>query len=94
MNQRELSERIERLISPVIVSLGLECVEVKYGGGILQIIIDKEGGVTLEDCERTSRMVGTLLDVEDPIPHSYTLEVSSPGVDRGLKKREECEKFK
>jgi ribosome maturation factor RimP len=58
-----------------------------YGRGkvVLRVSIDKEGGVTLDDCAHFSRSLGTILDVEDPLPRSYTLEVSSPGLDRPLR---------
>ncbi len=55
------------------------------GKVVLRAVIDKEGGVTLDDCERFSRNLSALLDVEDPLPRSYTLEVSSPGLDRPLR---------
>ena len=53
--------------------------------GLLRLFIDREGGVTLDDCERVSEQIGALLDVEDPLPGSYVLEVSSPGFDRRLR---------
>jgi ribosome maturation factor RimP len=53
--------------------------------GLLRLFIDREGGVTVDDCQRVSEQVGALLDVEDPLPGSYVLEVSSPGFDRRLR---------
>jgi ribosome maturation factor RimP len=89
MDKKELNEKIRSLAEPILVSLGLDLVEVAYAGnfrnGVLRIFIDKPGGVTLEDCERAHRYLGHALDVEDPIPHAYTLEVSSPGLDRPLR---------
>src|SRR5262245_37819367 len=60
---------------------------------ILRISIDKPGGVTLDDCAAVSQRVGLVLDVEDVIPHQYTLEVASPGLDRGLYKEADYERF-
>ena len=62
--------------------------------GLLRIYIDKEGGVTIGDCERISREVGRTLDVEEVIDHPYTLEVSSPGLTRALKKKSDFERYK
>lgn len=89
-----LRERLIALIEPVLVRLGYELVELEYAAGrsqaVVRIFIDKpegqEGqGITVEDCERVSREVAALLDVDDPIPTAYTLEVSSPGFDRLLR---------
>lgn len=75
----------------------LELVHVELVGGrghqILRIYIDKPGGVTHEDCVAVSEQVSVILDVEDPIPGAYTLEVSSPGLDRGLYKPADYERF-
>jgi ribosome maturation factor RimP len=76
---------------------GIEVVDVELAGGgnrrLLRIYIDKPGGVSHADCELVSQQVGTILDVEDLIPGSYTLEVSSPGVERRLKKAADFERF-
>jgi ribosome maturation factor RimP len=70
-------------------------VDVELTGSLrkplARVFIDKEGGVTLEDCEKVSRALSALLDVEDPIPASYVLEVSSPGLDRPLKRLKDFE---
>lgn len=83
-------ERVKALAHPILSSLGLDLVEVEQKGGrgrvLLRIYIDKAGGVTLKDCEQASIYLGHALDVEDPIPLAYTLEVSSPGLDRPLKR--------
>lgn len=79
--------RLLRLIRPVIEELGLELVQLEYGSGRgahLRVYIDKPGGVTIADCETVSRALSDLLDAHDPIPRSYVLEVSSPGVERPL----------
>jgi ribosome maturation factor RimP len=89
---------LAKLIEPTIVGLGYELsdLEVKLNerDGIVRIYIDKlPDGVGMEDCEAVSRQVSALLDVEDPIPGNYTLEVSSPGLDRRLTKLEHFERF-
>jgi ribosome maturation factor RimP len=68
---------------------------LKLGGrsGVVRIFIDKPGGVGLEDCEIVSSQVSTFLDVEDPVPGNYTLEVSSPGLDRKIRKPEHFQRF-
>jgi ribosome maturation factor RimP len=97
MNIQELKNKIVEIINPVIenMNVDLEDVElIKMGRKVrLKVFIDKEGGVNLDDCEQVSREIGAQLDVEDPIPYSYTLEVSSPGLDRPLKKPEDFKKF-
>jgi ribosome maturation factor RimP len=84
-----LRDRLIGLIEPVLGRLGFELVELEYGYGRsraqLRVFIDREGGVGLEDCAGVSRELSALLDVEDPIPGGYTLEVSSPGFDRVLR---------
>jgi len=83
-------DHIVSLVTPVVESLGLELAEAVIVGqgrrSHLRRFIDREGGVSLADCEAVSRQVGYLLDVEDPFPGSYTLEVSSPGLDRALRR--------
>lgn len=92
-----LEERIRALAEPVLGSFGIELVDVSYtaehGRKVLRIFIDKPGGVTLDDCGEVSRELGTVFDVEDPIPQRYVLEVSSPGLDRPLKKEEDFRRF-
>jgi len=89
----DLQEQIQLLLDPILGSLGLTLwdLEIRKQGPqwLLRIYIDREtGGVTLGDCEAVSRDLGTVLDVEDIIPHAYTLEVSSPGLDRSLTRPE------
>ncbi len=92
-----LEDRIRGLAEPVAEGLGLEFVDVvyttEYGKRILRVFIDKPGGVTIDDCSNLSRELGTVLDVKDPIPQSYTLEVSSPGLDRLLTKEKDFFRF-
>jgi len=89
MRTEELREIVNGIIEPVINALGLELFDLEVGKmrgkGLLRVFIDKEEGVTIDDCERVSREIAVVLDVEDPIPYSYVLEVSSPGLDRPLK---------
>lgn len=91
-------EHVRAIVERVAASSGLEVVDVEFRGGgkarMLRIFIDKPGGVTHQDCESVSREVGTILDVEDAVPGgSYTLEVSSPGLDRKLTKATDYERF-
>ncbi|MBT8092559.1 MAG: ribosome maturation factor RimP [Gammaproteobacteria bacterium] len=85
------------LLEPTVMRLGFELadLEVRVGGkgGLIRLYIDKEGGISLEDCERVSRAVGALLEVEDPVPGNYNLEVSSPGLDRKLTKISHFQRF-
>ena len=90
-------ERVQQIAERVAASSGLELVEVEFRGGgksrLLRIFIDKPGGVTHEDCANLSREVSTILDVEDVVPGSYLLEVSSPGLDRKLSRPADFERF-
>jgi ribosome maturation factor RimP len=84
------------LVEPILEARGLELVHLEFragGKGHLCIYIDKPGGVTLADCEAASRDVSDLLDAYDPVPHSYVLEVSSPGVERPLHKESDFRRF-
>ena len=84
-----LRDQLIELLQPVVDHLGYELWELEYaarsGGGLLRLYIDSPEGITLEDCERVSRAVSEVMDVEDPISAHYTLEVSSPGLDRVLR---------
>lgn len=86
-----------KLLEPTIERLGYELadLELKLGGrdGLVRIFIDKDGGIDIEDCEAVSRQVSAILDVEDPLPGNYTLEVSSPGLDRTLTKPAHFQRF-
>jgi ribosome maturation factor RimP len=92
-----LRERLIALIEPELARLGFELVELEYAAGrsqaLVRLFIDQPQGVTVDDCERVSRATAALLDVEDPIPTAYTLEVSSPGFDRPLKTPAHFERF-
>lgn len=85
----DLRKKIAALSESTANEYGVELVDIEMGGSLrkptVRIFIDKEGGVTLEDCSKFSRAMSAVLDVEDPIRTSYTLEVSSPGMDRPLR---------
>jgi ribosome maturation factor RimP len=91
------SDEIAKLLEPTIERLGYELadLEVRLGGkgGLVRVFIDKPEGIDLDDCEKVSLAVSALLDVEDPVPDNYNLEVSSPGLDRKLTKVEHFQRF-
>ncbi|GAW94307.1 ribosome maturation factor RimP [Calderihabitans maritimus] len=91
-------EELGSIILPVVTEMGYELVDIQYGREgskwILRIFIDHPEGIGLDDCEMVSRQVEKRLDEEDPIPHSYVLEVSSPGIERPLKLPHDYERFK
>lgn len=97
MDTEILLLRVEGILTPLLEAEGFSLADVEYkreqGGWVLRVFIDKEGGVTLDDCAQVSREFGQLLDMEDIIPTSYHLEVSSPGLDRPLKKEEDFIKY-
>jgi len=90
---RQVGPKLER----VVEFAGMELVHVEArresGGMVLRLFIDREGGVTLDDCARVSRQVSAELDADDPLPGRYTLEVSSPGLDRPLSKDRDFQRF-
>lgn len=98
MDQRELRERLWKMVEPVVASQGLELVELEFQreprGWVLRLYIDREeGGVSLDDCASVSREVSDLLDVKDPIAHPYRLEVSSPGPERPLRRPQDFQRW-
>lgn len=97
MGAGSIAERVEAIAERVAIDHGVELVHAEVAGPenkpIVRISIDKPNGVTHEDCSEVSFHVGTILDVEDFIHASYTLEVSSPGLERGLYKRADYERF-
>ena len=95
---REKTEKaVSELCGPVAESYGLELVQVQYRredhGWVLRILVDRPGGVSVDECGALPREISDLLDVEDFIDNSYNLEVSSPGLDRPLTKPEDFERF-
>ena len=93
-----LPDRVENEIEKIVASEGLELVHIDYRkqgrNFLLRIDIDKEGGVTLEDCSLVSQQVSTYLDVDDVVPGEFELQVSSPGLDRKFYRDSDYEKFK
>ena len=86
------------MLEPGITSMGYELVGVEFqtggkSGGLLRVYIDSEAGISAEDCQKVSYQVSGVLDVEDPIPGHYTLEISSPGLDRMLFRKQDFERF-
>lgn len=97
MRKDILIEKIEELVKPIVQELSYELYYLEYvkenGEYYLRLYIDKEESISLNDCEKVSRRVSEILDIEDPIEDSYYLEVSSPGLNRGLYRQEHFEKF-
>lgn len=97
VKNRKFLSTLWTMIEPVLEPDGIELVELEYflSGGVwnLRLYIDAPNGVTLDDCAMVSRQIGALLDMEDPIDHHYNLEVSSPGINRVLRKLTDFERF-
>ena len=88
-----VAERVQTLIEPLVTASGLELVEVEHGPGLLKITLDKEGGIDLDTITEASEQISDLLDVHDPVPGRYTLEVTSPGVERPLRTPAQYKRF-
>ena len=92
-NQNHLWE----LFEPVVNGMGYELIEIEYQPnpkyGVLRLYIDSEQGIDIDDCSEVSHQISALIDVEDPLPGKFNLEISSPGLDRPLRKLEDFEKF-
>jgi ribosome maturation factor RimP len=95
---QETVDKISLIALPIVQESSLELVDVELVPSgrrwLLRIYIEREGGVTISDCERVSRELDRILDVEDVIDHPYVLEVSSPGLMRPLKKKKDFERYK
>ena len=93
---QRVADRLREVISPILWTLGLELVDVVCVGqgprSIIRVLIDKSGGVSIADCEQAHKALGPALDVADPFPHAYTLEVSSPGLDRPFKRAQDYQR--
>ena len=93
----KVAERVWHLAEPVVTKLGYSLWDVEYvkeaGVWFLRIYIDKQGGITIDDCEAVSRTLDPILDEEDPIPSSYTFEVSSAGAERALRRASDFAAF-
>ena len=103
MEEKEVIEKIKKIIEIPLLKKNIEIVDIKWrrerGGWVLRIFIDKIATtkftqVSIEDCAKVSNMISKILDEEDFIPHSYILEVSSPGINRPLTKKEHFDRFK
>jgi len=95
--QESVAERARQLLEPVLARDGFDLVEVEWqregGCWVLRLYVDKVGGIGIDDCQAASRLVETILDVEDFIEPAYSLEVSSPGIERPLRKPEDFKRF-
>lgn len=89
MSENQVSRRIETLITPVLADLGLEMYDLEYNGGIVKITVDtppgSPGGIDVDQLSQCTRLISRELDHDDPVPGHYTLEVSSPGLERNLR---------
>jgi len=98
MAMTDVASRVTVLAGPILASLGLELVDIEYKregrAMVLRLFIDREGGITLDDCATVSRELAEILEVEDFISAHYTLEVSSPGLNRPLKKTADYERYR
>lgn len=96
-NKANVASVVEKLATPVASNLGLDIWNVEFvkegSSYFLRIFIDKEDGVSIDDCEAMSRAIDKVLDDADPIEQSYCLEVSSPGIERSLKKESQFKKY-
>ena len=97
MDSESVNDRVHNLVKPVLDELSMELVDLEFKregrDWFLRLFIDKEGGVTLDNCAEVSREVSAILEVEDPVSAAYHLEVSSPGLDRPLKKAADFQRF-
>lgn len=98
VERKDSDEAIKDIIIPILSSFGIELIDLEYKKSgpkwFLRVFIDKKDGVSLDDCEKASKHISQVLDVEDIISHTYILEVSSPGLDRPLKKTEDYQREK
>ncbi len=98
MLEKEIVDRVRLILDPILLDEGMELVDIEYRresrGWVLRLYLDKEGGITLDDCTRMSQEVGRILDVEDFIQTPYTLEVSSPGLSRRLRTEKDFMKYR
>jgi ribosome maturation factor RimP len=98
MMSKEIVDRVWAIANPILYNEGMELVDIEFRreskGWVLRLILDKEGGITLDDCSRVSHEVGRNLDVEDFIQNPYTLEVSSPGLTRPLRNEKDFMKYR
>lgn len=98
MNRKQVIEQVEELLRPIAARMGLETVDVQVAGearhAVLRVLMDRqEGGITVEECARVNEALSRQLDLYDPFAHAYTLEVSSPGLDRPLRTDADFRRF-
>lgn len=95
MKNTPLEHKLIKIAQPVITDLGFRLVLLEFKSGVLQILAEdpKTGNLSLDECTKINRMLGPVLEVEDPIPGAYTLEISSPGIDRPLISAEDFAKY-
>ncbi|MDA8211741.1 MAG: ribosome maturation factor RimP [Clostridia bacterium] len=97
MAKKEIPAVVEAMVLPIVQELNLELVDVEFvkegAHWYLRVFLDKDGGIDVEDCSSVSEQLSQLLDEQDPIPQAYMLEVSSPGLDRPLKKQADFAKY-
>lgn len=97
MNKKQIVDEVTKYLEPILEGFNFELVDVEFvkegPSYYLRIYIDKEGGITIEDCRVTSRAIEEVLDEKDIIEPAYMLEVSSPGLDRVIKKDKDFERF-
>jgi len=95
--RKQVQRRVEEIADSLLKDEGLELVDLEYRREgrrwVLRLFIDKEGGVTIEDCAAVSRDLGDILDAKDAVPEAYVLEVSSPGLNRRVRKKEDFSRF-
>lgn len=98
MGNPKIESKIEQLVMPIINQNNFELVDIEFlkegSNWYLRIYVDKQGGFTIDDCELVSKQLGEILEKDDPIEQPYILEVSSPGLDRPLKKESDFIKYK
>ncbi|MBK5273482.1 MAG: ribosome maturation factor RimP [Desulfuromonadales bacterium] len=96
-NKSDICERVSNFTQPILDSMQIELIDIEFvrigKDFVLRLFIDKEGGVTLDDCATVSHELSAILDVEEVISDHYTMEVSSPGLDRPLKKLQDYERY-
>ena len=98
MTKRRIEDVVEEIVLPIVEKVAFELVDIEFlkegGHWYLRVYIDKPGGIAIEDCQTVSEMLSDKLDETDPIKQTYILEVSSPGLERPLKKQSDFDKFK
>lgn len=98
MGNPKIESKIEQLVMPIMNENNFELVDIEFlkegSNWYLRIYVDKQGGFTIDDCELVSKQLGEILEKDDPIEQPYILEVSSPGLDRPLKKESDFVKYK